>query len=122
MLFRSSKITTLKKKSSVVLTTHSMEEADALSTKLGIMVNGHFKCFGTVQHLKSKFGNYYEIEFRTNSASNEEALEMLRCSNLQEGFMVTDDNLDIVLRSTGNYNLINEFSSDGLGNEIMLND
>ena len=38
-----SNITTLKKKSAVVLTTHSMEEAEALSTKLGIMVSGHFK-------------------------------------------------------------------------------
>jgi ATP-binding cassette, subfamily A (ABC1), member 3 len=32
----------------VVLTTHSMEEAEALSTKMGIMVRGGiFKCFGS---------------------------------------------------------------------------
>jgi ATP-binding cassette subfamily A (ABC1) protein 3 len=36
------------KSSAVVLTTHSMEEAEALSTKMGIMVKGGiFKCFGT---------------------------------------------------------------------------
>ena len=35
------------KSSAVVLTTHSMEEAEALSTKMGIMVKGGiFKCFG----------------------------------------------------------------------------
>jgi len=33
-----SKISTLRKQSAVILTTHSMEEAEALSTKLGIMV------------------------------------------------------------------------------------
>ena len=38
-----------RKKCSVVLTTHSMEEAEALSTKVGIMVKGGvFKCFGEV--------------------------------------------------------------------------
>ena len=35
-----------KKTSAVVLTTHSMEEAEALCPKMGIMVDGQFKCFG----------------------------------------------------------------------------
>ena len=33
-------ITKVKKNSTVILTTHSMEEAEALSTKLAIMVEG----------------------------------------------------------------------------------
>ena len=51
-----SDVATLKKQSTVILTTHSMEEAEALSTRLGIMVKGNFKCIGTTQHLKSKYG------------------------------------------------------------------
>lgn len=35
-----SKISTLRKSSSIILTTHSMEEAEALSTKMAIMVRG----------------------------------------------------------------------------------
>jgi ATP-binding cassette subfamily A (ABC1) protein 3 len=42
-----SKISTQRKKSSVIITTHSMEEAEALCTKMGIMVAGKFKCFGS---------------------------------------------------------------------------
>jgi len=43
-----SKISQSNKKSAVVLTTHSMEEAEALSTKMGIMVRGGiFRCFGS---------------------------------------------------------------------------
>ena len=35
-------------KSAVILTTHSMEEAEALSTKMGIMVKGgSLRCFGS---------------------------------------------------------------------------
>ena len=38
-----SKISTQKGKSAVIITTHSMEEAEALCTKIGIMVDGQFK-------------------------------------------------------------------------------
>ena len=53
------------KTSAVILTTHSMEEAEALSTKMGIMVKGGiFKCFGTPQHIKDKFGTGFVIEIK----------------------------------------------------------
>ena len=42
------RISTIKKKSAVILTTHSMEEAEALSSRLAIMVNGVFQCLGSV--------------------------------------------------------------------------
>jgi len=61
------------KKSSVILTTHSMEEAEALSTKMGIMVRGGiFRCLGSSQHIKNKFGTGYEIEIKVGKAKFEE--------------------------------------------------
>ena len=45
----------------VVITTHNMEECEALCTRLGIMVNGQLKCLGSPQHLKSKFGSGYTL-------------------------------------------------------------
>lgn len=42
-----------------------MEEAEALSTKMGIMVRGGvFKCYGSSQHIKNKFGTGYECEIK----------------------------------------------------------
>ncbi|CAG5129798.1 unnamed protein product [Candidula unifasciata] len=43
----------------LILTSHSMEECEALCTRLAIMVNGQFKCLGSIQHLKNKFGEGY---------------------------------------------------------------
>ena len=40
---------------SVVLTSHSMEECEALCSRLTIMVNGRLYCLGPLQHLKNKF-------------------------------------------------------------------
>ena len=44
-----SDISLKRRHSTVILTTHSMDEAEALSTKLAIMKEGRFKCFGTPQ-------------------------------------------------------------------------
>ncbi|XP_032896611.1 ATP-binding cassette sub-family A member 3 [Amblyraja radiata] len=46
---------------SVMITSHSMEECEALCTRLAVMVNGQFKCLGSPQHLKSKFGSGYTL-------------------------------------------------------------
>ena len=45
----------------IVLTSHSMEECEALCTQLGIMVNGQFQCVGNFQHLKSKYGKGFTL-------------------------------------------------------------
>jgi len=67
------KICQSAKKSSVILTTHSMEEAEALSTKMGIMVRGGiFRCLGSSQHIKNKFGTGYEIEIKVRKSGYEE--------------------------------------------------
>eukprot|EP00794_Sanderia_malayensis_P015936 gene15936-17537_t len=49
---------------SVILTSHCMEECEALCTRLAIMVNGKFECLGSTQHLKNKFGEGYIIIIR----------------------------------------------------------
>lgn len=64
------KISQQDKKSAVVLTSHSMEEAEALSTKMGIMARwGIFCCYGSSQHIKSKFSTGYEIQIKIRKPS-----------------------------------------------------
>uniref|UniRef100_A0A3Q3W1K1 P-type phospholipid transporter n=1 Tax=Mola mola TaxID=94237 RepID=A0A3Q3W1K1_MOLML len=53
----------IKEGRSVVLTSH-MEECEALCTRMAIMVNGRFRCLGSVQHLKNRFGDGYTIILR----------------------------------------------------------
>lgn len=45
-------ITDLKGKTTVILTTHYLEEAEALSDQIGIMEKGCLKALGTVQEIK----------------------------------------------------------------------
>lgn len=46
----------------IILTTHSMEEADALAQRIGIMASGSMRCIGNSMHLKKKFGQGYTLE------------------------------------------------------------
>ena len=61
----------LKKDRVVVLTTHSMEEADALCSRIGIMVNGELKTLGTPMQLKAMYGSGYRIDLKLKSGSND---------------------------------------------------
>lgn len=79
-----SKISTQKGKSAVIITTHSMEEAEALCTKMGIMVDGQFKCFGSSQHIKDKYGTGYELEIKIRTLSEQESEEYARVKNLPQ--------------------------------------
>ena len=46
----------------VILTTHSMEEAEALCQRIAIMVGGSLRCLGSAQRLKSLYGSGYQLE------------------------------------------------------------
>ena len=45
----------------IVLTTHSMEEADVLADNITIIAKGRLRCFGSSLRLKTKFGTGYRI-------------------------------------------------------------
>ncbi|KAG8443533.1 hypothetical protein GDO86_012077 [Hymenochirus boettgeri] len=55
----------------VIITSHSMEECEALCTRLAIMVNGQLKCIGSPQHLKGKFGSGYTLLAKTSHGEEE---------------------------------------------------
>ena len=53
-----------EERTSVVLTTHSMEECEALCPRIAIMANGRLRCLGSAQHLKNKFGQGFQVELK----------------------------------------------------------
>ena len=64
----------IKENRIVILTSHSMEECEALCTRLVIMVNGKFKCLGSPQHLRSKFGSGIKLAVRLNDEADKAKL------------------------------------------------
>ncbi|XP_030521657.1 ABC transporter A family member 2-like isoform X1 [Rhodamnia argentea] len=61
-----------KKGRAIILTTHSMEEADILSDRIGIMAKGRLRCIGTSIRLKSRFGTGFiaHVSFTANNGAS----------------------------------------------------
>ncbi|CAB3246103.1 unnamed protein product [Arctia plantaginis] len=62
-------------KKGAILTTHSMEEADALCSRVGIMVKGGLRCIGSTQHLKNLYGAGYTLEMKIGSNNQKVMME-----------------------------------------------
>ncbi len=67
----------------VLLTTHSMLEADALCDRVGIQVRGQFHCVGSPQHLKDRYASGYELVAYLETADHEPALGAYLQSKLE---------------------------------------
>jgi ABC-type multidrug transport system ATPase subunit len=59
----------LKAGRSIILTTHSLEEASALSTRIGILVQGSLCALGTPSHLMARFGSGSKVSIAATGAS-----------------------------------------------------
>ena len=75
-----------KRDCTVVLTTHSMEEADALGDRIGIMSAGELVALGTSLHLKTKFGDGYRVSLvaPADSAIRKAASQVLERAPIEE--------------------------------------
>lgn len=114
-----SNISTKRKMSSIVLTTHSMEEAEALSTRIAIQVDGLIKCLGSAQHIKNKFGGGYEMEFKLAAPERSLVQQTLTALNLREDQIITKTQVEEVLAKMKAGWLSSELNSKGAGSAIF---
>jgi ATP-binding cassette subfamily A (ABC1) protein 3 len=134
-----------EERTSVILTTHSMEECEALCPRIGIMANGRLRCLGSAQHLKSKFGQGYQVEMKVSVIDKEdedyvaniEALAKNQEGDLdEEGTLFTlAETLEALRNLTGDdfladmvnendpsgYPIWKDASGDGAGLGVQLN-
>ena len=74
----------MKENRVMILTTHSMEEADALSDRIAVLSKGQLKCIGTPLYLKNHYGEGYRyysfflFTLRLSLTCEEEKLELLK--------------------------------------------
>ncbi|KAL6660836.1 hypothetical protein ACP70R_000220 [Stipagrostis hirtigluma subsp. patula] len=66
-----------KKNRAILLTTHSMEEAEVLCDRLGIFVDGAFQCLGNPKELKARYGGTYVFTMTTSSEHEQEVEQLV---------------------------------------------
>lgn len=58
-----------------LITRFSLEECEALCTRLAVMVDGRLCCLGSVQHLKNKFSVGYQLHIKFHHDNSKKAKE-----------------------------------------------
>ncbi|XP_008940765.1 PREDICTED: ATP-binding cassette sub-family A member 10-like, partial [Merops nubicus] len=68
------------KEAGAILTTHCMEEAEAVCDRVAILVSGHLRSIGSIQYLQNKFGKGYLLEIKIKDPEHTQLLhaEILR--------------------------------------------
>lgn len=106
------------RKTAVILTTHSMEEAEALCTKMAIMVGGNFKCIGTPQELRGIFGKGYEIQINVKTPTEEDITAFLTGFRLDPVRRFSRADLVNFFESISFHELIEEINPSGYASEF----
>ena len=113
------KISTKGKKASVIMTTHSMDEAETLCKRMAIMVNGEFVCMGKAGEIKERYGYGYEIEVRIKPLSEKKFQNILNENSLDKNIKINMDNIEEILTKLGKQNFISELSQERLGSKLI---
>ena len=123
------------------MTTHSMDEAETLCKRMGIMVNGEFVCLGKSSQIKDRYGYGYEIDIRIKPMSSSQLntfIEKLNAkdntfpydtqTNEQYNFnnnmynkktKINNSNINDILIRLNKNNFNNELKEDRLGKKII---
>ncbi|KAG6404043.1 hypothetical protein SASPL_136279 [Salvia splendens] len=67
-----------KQNRAIILTTHSMEEAEHLCDRLGIFVDGSLQCVGNPKELKARYGGSYVFTMTTSPDHEQEVENLVR--------------------------------------------
>ena len=113
------KISTKGKKASVIMTTHSMDEAETLCKRMAIMVNGEFVCLGKAGQIKEKYGYGYEIEIRIKPLSERKFEKIINTKNFDKKMTINEENIKEILTQLGYQNFIRELDKGRLGSKII---
>ena len=114
------KISTKGKKASVIMTTHSMEEAETLCKRMAIMVKGEFVCMGKANEIKDKYGYGFEIEVRIKPLSEKKFEKILNKFNIRDKNMkINETNIEQILIKLNSKNFVNELHKGRFGSKIM---
>lgn len=74
----------------ILLTSHSMDECEALCSRIGFLNKGSLISIGTSQHLKSRYGNSFLLNFTVSNPS-------LKIRNTLDNVVVTVFGVSLIL-------------------------
>jgi ATP-binding cassette subfamily A (ABC1) protein 3 len=113
------KLTTKSKSNCVIMTTHSMDEAETLCKRMGIMVNGEFVCLGTSNYIKETYGYGYEIDLRIKPYEQKELEGIIENLGLKRNHKIRSlEEVKKILIDIKKENFYDYIKEEGIGRKI----
>lgn len=118
-----SDIATRRQEASIILTTHSMEECEALATRVGIMVGGRLRCLGSIQHIKNTQAQGYQLRIKLGSATERAVEDVINAitdrvggsSTAHSETRVAESNLENICQALGDPEMYAQINPNGTG-------
>lgn len=106
----------LKGKKTIVLTTHYLEEADALADRIGVIDEGKIVALGTPQQLKDSVSDMRVMVLRAKNLAPD-AIEGLK--DIYPELKVTDEGIEITARELSFYDIVDYLRPRGVAIQSM---
>ena len=108
-----------QKKSTIIMTTHSMEEAETLCKRIGILVNGQFKCLSTSDEIKEKYGYGFEVNIQINNPNLNQLYEKYNISEEEKNIQINMGNIEAYLQKLNLEKYTSQLNKQLLGGKII---
>jgi len=120
-------IAAAKKGRVIVLTTHSMEEADCLGDRIGVMSHGKLQAIGTSLRLKNRFGKGYRLTMFVKNSQDESKATQWVSANAPPGTSLASAVEGMLLyqlpKQDDSTTLVNFFQNlEGMKSELGISD
>ena len=103
----------------VIMTTHSMDEAETLCRRMGIMVNGEFVCMGTANYIKENYGYGFEIDVRIKPIEQKKLYGMIQNLGLKRNHKITSiEEAKEILKKIKKKKYCNYLNEESVGRKI----
>merc|ERR1719262_1511939 len=102
------------RKSTVVITTHSMEECEALCNKTGIMVNGVMRTIGNNQSIKRRYGQGFELYAKLLKIAEEDQSKLLTAWGVEPNAVVPRKKVEELTSTSTIHNTLIQEARAGL--------
>ena len=113
------KLTTKSQSNCVIMTTHSMDEAETLCKRMGIMVNGEFVCMGTSNYIKETYGYGYEIDLRIKPFEQKELDGIIEKLGVKRSHKIkTLEEVKEILTNINKEHFFKYIQEEGIGRKI----
>ena len=100
-----------------------MEECEVLCTRIAIMVDGKFKCLGSVQHLKTRFGDGYTLTVKIKETIDGNNLNSLNyVDDIQSSFSSSSCSTNTSLQSVASSLLVQKILNNNKYISIIYNE